>query len=203
MLNYQIFHSQNSLLLIIVQRVHALANVFGHVFMAVTRYVQDLVGTIVLVNAKTLACILVLACAEMAVEMGANLHALAVVVVLALDLLFNHVKIAPILVHPLAKVGVAHRVLQVVCHLAKMAAKKHVVQHVKEAAILDVVLDVIKAAKEPVIAVVLALVIPDAVRHARMDVKELAQTVVLVHAQVTVTQGVLLPVGELVQDRAF
>jgi len=203
LLNYQIFHSQNSLLLIIVQRVHALANVFGHVFMAVTRYVQDLVGTIVLVNAKTLACILVLACAEMAVEMGANLHALAVVVVLALDLLFNHVKIAPILVHPLAKVGVAHRVLQVVCHLAKMAAKKHVVQHVKEAAILDVVLDVIKAAKEPVIAVVLALVIPDAVRHARMDVKELAQTVVLVHAQVTVTQGVLLPVGELVQDRAF
>lgn len=171
--------------------------------MAVTRYVQDLVGTIVLVNAKTLACILVLACAEMAVEMGANLHALAVVVVLALDLLFNHVKIAPILVHPLAKVGVAHRVLQVVSHLAKMAAKKHVVQHVKEAAILDVVLDVIKAAKEPVIAVVLALVIPDAVRHARMDVKELAQTVVLVHAQVTVTQGVLLPVGELVQDRAF
>ena len=171
--------------------------------MAVTRYVQDLVGIIVLVNAKTLVCILVLACVEMAVEMAANLLVLVIVVVHALVHRYKHVKIVLVRVHHLAKEAVVHRVLQVVSHLAKTVAKKHVVQHAKEVAIRDVVLDVIKAVKEPVIAVVLALVIPDAVRHARMDVKELAQTVVLVHAQVTVTQGVLLPVGELVQDRAF
>ena len=196
---------------IIAHTAHALVNVFRIVFTDATLSALVCVEILVLVDAKSLVCTLVLECVVMVMETAVSLHVREIVAVLVLDHRFNHVKTALVHVHLPAKEVVAHLVQLVVNLLVKMDAKKLVDPLVRGLVIQDVKMAANQDVKEVVVLVAKGLVIQDARKPVIMDAKDRAKAIalarvlehVLILAKVLVIWDVSQLVVEPAQDRAF
>lgn len=138
------------------------------------------------------ACILVQVCAETVAETVVNHRALAIVVVHAQVLPFNHVKTVPVHVHRHAKEDVVPLARQAVRALANphaqevviLGARKVAIKDVKVLAIVDVRVRVTPAAKKVVKTCVRApardIVLADVQIHAQILAKGLVWVVIIV-----------------------